>query len=295
MRNGYLRLAAILVAIASPAMAQIDYSTSYIQAPLWNSINQSNPIMTEDFSADKIYDDQAPIAATNFLRFKVSETRREQNIADYIVRVKSVDKAYAPVLAAELSDGRVFASYSKMLRSLGLDSSDLGDNLTMWWVTAWEAANLDGEEPPASALTKVRMQVRRLLSNSMLSELGDAEKQAFSDSLIIQSLVLANQIDQVRSKPREASQLAKGIKKSAAMLGLDLNSMTLTKDGFVPRPKKRADAADASTSAGATATVAKDASHDESEKEDSAHYALIAAGAGLGGAFLLGRAMARRG
>jgi hypothetical protein len=57
----------------------------------------------------------------------------------------------------------------------------------------------------------------------------------------LQILILTKQIDQVKADPDGARQLSTGIKSGAAKFGLDLGSMTLTGDGFVPIRKKRCD------------------------------------------------------
>lgn len=233
------RIAVFLMALlssmnSSPGMAQIDYSTTYIQAPLWDSINRSSPIMTENFGSSAIFDEKAPVAAPQVLRFRPDAVRRKANIADYVAQVAKIDASYAPKLAAELADGSVFANYAKGLRSLGLDADSLGDNLAVWWIMAWEASKGGSVEAPPTAFAKVQLQVRRMLAGSSFSGYSDSQKQKFSDSLILQSVILGNQIAQAKASPVAARQLSNGIKQGAMKLGLDLGRMTLTEIGFVP-------------------------------------------------------------
>jgi hypothetical protein len=250
--------------------------------------------MTEDFSSDAIYDKAAPVAAPQSLRFTPDKAQSKRNVADYLARVTKVDPAYAPQLAAELADGKVFDQYRQIMTGLGLESNDVADHFAVWWITAWEASTSGAVETPATAFANVSSQVSRILANESFGSLSGTQKQAFADSLMLQSLVLANQIEQAKADPAVAKKLSSSIKTAAKKLGLDLGAMTLTEDGFVPaKPRKRSDAsdaADAEEKALASATPA-----DPSAK-GSPNYALIAgaAGAGLGLAFLIGKTMGRK-
>jgi hypothetical protein len=198
--------------------------------------------MTEDFSSDAIYDRKAPVAVPQSLRFTPNAAQRKKNVADYVRRVAKIDKAYAPKLADELADGQVFQQYGQMLGSVGLDPNNLADHFAAWWITAWEASQIGPVETPASAAPSVKMQVNRMLADQSFGAMTSAQKQTFADSLAIQALILTKQIDQVKADPDGARQLSAGIKSGAAKFGLDLGSMTLTGDGFVPIRKKRCDA-----------------------------------------------------
>ncbi len=232
--------AVIALCANQSSLAQIDYSTSYIQAPLWNSINSSNPIMTEDFSSESIYNKSAPTAAPQSLSFTPNAGQRKKNVADYISRVAKIAPTYAPQLAAEFADGQIFTHYGQLMDSVGLSANDVGDNLAVWWITAWEASMGRPVDTPPAAFAKVKTQVSRILSEKKLLVMSNADKQRYADSLTIQSMILANQIEQAKTNPDIAQKLATGIKAGAKKMGFDLEAMTLSKDGFVPtKPKAR--------------------------------------------------------
>jgi hypothetical protein len=218
----------------SPSIAQIDYSTTYIQAPLWDSINSSSPIMTEDFSSGSIYNKAAPTATPQSLKFVPNNTQRKKNIADYVARVSKIAPDYAPQLAAEYADGSVFMQYGQALKGVGLDANDLGDNFTVWWMSAWEASMGRPVNIAPASFANVKLQVGRILAGKAFAAMTNVQKQRFSDSLAIQAMILSNQIKQAKTDPAIAKQLAIGIKQGAKKLGLDLESMTLKENGFVP-------------------------------------------------------------
>jgi hypothetical protein len=231
---GIALFAWLFATLSSSAIAQIDYSSTYIQAPLWDSINSSNPIMTEDFSSGSIFDKAAPAAKPQSLKFVPNNTQRKKNIADYVARVAKIAPDYAPQLAAEYADGSVFNQYGLALMGVGLDANDLGDNFTVWWMSAWEASMGRPVSIAPASFASVREQVGRVLAGKAFAVMSNVQKQKFSDSLAIQAMILSNQIKQAKADPLIAKQLAVGIKQGAKKLGLDLDAMTLTDKGFVP-------------------------------------------------------------
>ncbi len=251
-------------------------------------------------SPETVFNAAAPIAPPRSLIFFPNKAQRKKNVADYVGQVAKIAPDYAPQLATEFADGQIFNQYRQMLDGIGLNANDVGDNLAVWWVTAWEASQGRPVETPPEAFAKVQEQVRRVLASDSFARLSNADKQKFSDSLMIQSLILSNQIDQAKGNPEIAKQLAAGIKKGASQLGFDLASMTLTADGFKPTKGRKTGAAETNGKATnpasePTATAANDAP--AVPGGSTAQYALIAAagGAGLAGVFLFGKAMGKKG
>jgi hypothetical protein len=238
-----------------------------------------------------------PTTTPQSMSFTPIQSQRKRNIADYVSSVAKIAPEYAPQLAAELADGAVFDQYSQMLGSLGLNANDVGDNLAVWWITAWEASSARSVDTPPAAFTKVKAQVARILSEKALTAMSNTEKQRYADSLTIQTMVLANQIEQAKSNPDFAQQLAKGIKADAKKIGFDLDAMTLTENGFVPVKGIKTGAADDTSKAAHPAVAETAVAANTTDKGDTTKWALIAAagGAGLAGVFLFGKAMGRKG
>jgi hypothetical protein len=268
----------------------IDYGSILINTP-------QNLVSEIDSTPETIYNQTGRAATPLSLTFTPNSAYRKKNVADYVRQVAKIAPDYAPKLDADLGDGQVFNQYSQMLDGIGLNANDLGDNLAVWWITAWEASQGRPVETPPIAFAKVQQQVQRVLAAESFTKMSNSDKQKFSDSLMIQTLILANQIDQAKSDPEISRQLAAGIKKGANQLGFDLESMTLTEEGFRPikgRKTGAADSADKATNPAAepTAVAANDTGNSNTRK-----WALIAAaaGAGLGGIFLFGKAMGKKG
>jgi hypothetical protein len=174
-----------------------------------------------------------PTTTPQSMSFTPSQSQRKKNIAEYVSSVAKIAPDYAPKLAAEFADGAVFDQYGRMLGSMGLDATNVGDNLAAWWITAWEASIARPVDTPPATFVKVKAQVSRILSEKALTAMSNMEKQRYADSLTIQTLVLANQIEQARNNPAIARILAAGIKAGAQKMGFNLGTMTLTENGFV--------------------------------------------------------------
>ena len=113
---------------------------------------------------------------------------------------------------------------------------------------------------------------------------------------MIQAALIDGYMQAAEGKDDELKAVAKAVSQGAAASGLDLDKMTLTEDGFVPaKPRKKADASDA-VGDDATALASADTGGTSGDSS-TPNYALIAgaAGAGLGAAFLIGKAMGKKG
>jgi hypothetical protein len=267
----------------------IDYGSVLINTPQ----NLVKPVDDEVFSQTK---KSTLVIDPARLSFTPSKAQRKTNVASYVSDVAKIAPNYAPQLAAELADGAVFDQYGQMLNQLGLDANDVGDNLAVWWITAWEASMGRPVEAPPAAFVRTKEQVGRILSEKALAAMSNSQKQRYADSLAIQTLILANQIEQAKNNPKIAAQLAIGIKTGAKKMGFDLDAMTLTKDGFVPKRNKRGDASDVLPSS-KQAFLDGDTPPPASDGWSNSELAMAAAfgGAGLAGVFWFGKAIGKKG
>ena len=117
---------------------------------------------------------------------------------------------------------------------------------------------------------------------------------AVEQALLVQAALIEAYVDNAKSDPALMKKVKAAIAQGAKGMGLDLYKMTLTSDGFVP--DKRGSAIDEDDlQSGSESDEQALASTEPAESGESPNYALIAAaGAGLGGMFLLGKVMGRK-
>ncbi len=232
------------------------------------------------------------------LSFKPSMVSRRQNIESFINKNSALNPGSEAEIRSFLTDGDIFKTISNGIAPFGLQTNNLADAYTVWWVSMWEASHgiLESSFDRKSAQA-VKAQVEiNMLSIQKISSSSELDKQKLAEELFMQSALIAAMQAGVSTDEGQKRIVADNARKVALATGLDLDKMTLTEDGFVPaKPRKRADASDA-VGDDATALASTDTG---GTRDDSSapNYALIAgaAGAGLGAAFLIGKAMGRKG
>jgi hypothetical protein len=223
------------------------------------------------------------------LNYKPSQANQKRNLANFVAKTRAVD----PQAAAELE--RLFTSDLMRqidigMRGLGLSSSNVADAYALYWTSAWLGSRGRDDDLPAEQMIAVRDQAARaLLSTPTFTTASDLQKQEFADSLLVQSALIAGHVNGGKQDPALMPKVKAAIAQGAKAMGLDLYTMTLTPNGFVPA-KKGSAVEDAIPGEDAQALASK------TQPDDTLNYALIAAagGAGLGGMFLLGKAMGRK-
>jgi hypothetical protein len=180
----------------------------------------------------------------------------------------------------------VIGSISDAMSSVGLSRNNAGDAFAVYWVSAWQAANGRTDTRSIETYKAAALQAAGGLSLSPeFAAASDAQKQEMAEAFMVQAA----------SDPSQMKALARAVTQGAAASGLDLDKMTLTEDGFVPaKSRNRSDAFD--VVAGEETALAS-ATPSDTAAEGGPNYALIAgaAGAGLGLAFLFGKAMGKKG
>jgi hypothetical protein len=136
-----------------------------------------------------------------------------------------------------------------------------------------------------------RQAANALAATPQFASASDAGKQELAEALLVQAALIGDTIDTYNSDPAMLAKARASIKQGAKAMGLDLSTMTLTDEGFVPARKTGA------TDANPTAPDAQLANATPATNGNNPPYLLMAAagGAGIGGVFLLGKMMGRRG
>ncbi len=290
--NAYLIL---VVALATPATAS-DYAMSPVQFPSSFNVSAMNQV-------GKIYDQPsdrqiaslqpgAPLQATNFV-YSASQSRRRANIETFIKKSSTVDPKGAAQMAQLFASTDVIVALGRDLQPYGLRTDNVADAYAVYWVQSWQAANGDTNDPSRATMQAVKRQsANALASTPEFSTANDATKQEMAEAMMVQAMLISASVDTYKDDPAMMRKLGAAVRKGAKASGLDLDTMTLTDEGFVPAKKTGA-----ANPAPGTPETALAANASAAPAGASPPYLLIAAagGAGLGGVFLLGRMFGRRG
>lgn len=276
--------------LAAPAAAQYQMMSPMLyegpRIALQNHANQSSSRPSPSigrFVAQQVFvpaTGRNPASATLVsTRYVPSAERRRANLAQFVEKARSVDPSGAEQMEKLFARTDVIESFGRDLAVYGLRTDNAADAYATWWMQAWQAAHGDTGDVSRTTAQAVKAQATRALSAATeFTSASDATKQEFSEALLVQAALTSASVDTYKSNPAMMRRLGEAVRKGALASGVDLDTMTLTEQGFVPRRK---------TSAADPARQGK--------SNSKLALAVAAGSVGLGGAYALGKAMGRKG
>lgn len=176
----------------------------------------------------------APQAAAGS-RYTPSRERRTANLAGFVARTRAADPQGADNLAKVFASVDVIEEMRPPLAAVGLRIDDVADAYAVWWINAWQASRGIDDDVSRRTATAVRDQAAQAMAASgLLRGAGDAAKQEMAEALLIQAALVADAMKQSQGNPELGRMVAAAVAQGARGMSLDLASMTLTEDGFVP-------------------------------------------------------------
>jgi hypothetical protein len=237
------------------------------------------------------------------LTFKPSQARRQQSISDFLKRVRAINPSAEETIRLQLSQADIFSFLQTQLSPLGFDINNVADAYSVYWISLWEASNGLVRPSNATEMAAVKAQVTKIMESApQFSALNPLDKQAYSDDLYLTAIMLGASLEAVKNDKKQLMEYAAKIKKQANAQGFEIDSLTLTEDGFVPvkKGRKTGDASGVGVGVGADRAMAsaKAAANPADDGGDaSPNYVLFAAlgSATLGGMYWVGKAVGRKG
>ncbi|MHA6316178.1 DUF6683 family protein [Altererythrobacter sp. CAU 1778] len=272
--------------MAVPALAQ-DFFGHIISGatgndPIGTALRDSNSV------PDVVLNETPGPAASGApsLDYRRDKRRTRQNLAEFVERTAATDKAAARELEKLFAfQPNIMDEIGGVMQSYGLDPANVADAYALWWMSAWLVANQRQDTPTKSTFAAVRDQARNAFAATPgFAEVDDAGKQKYAEALMLQAALLNTALEQSANQPEMLAQLAQAAKQGALASGLDLNTMVLTENGFVPRE-------------GADASDERNVSLATEQTDGAATYLGLAvvAGAGIAVAFFVGRSFGKTG
>jgi hypothetical protein len=227
------------------------------------------------------------------LIYSSSTSRTRANLARFVEKTRATDPTGAAKMAEIFASADIIAVIDqKMQQTYGMRANNVADAYAVWWVSAWMGSKgrSDDATPGQMAMVK-RQATNALAATPEFASATDAGKQELAEALLVQAALIGDTIDTYASDPAMLAKARAAIAKGASGMGLDLSKMILTDQGFVP--SRKTGAADPAPGA----PDAQLASAAPTTNDNNPPYLLMAAagGAGIGGVFMLGKMMGRRG
>ncbi|WP_117193440.1 DUF6683 family protein [Rhizobium terrae] len=175
-----------------------------------------------------------PTAAAD-LRYTPSHERRIANFANFVAKSRLSDPQGANNLAKLFSSQDVVEGMKAPLGAVGLRIDDVADAYAAWWINAWQAGRGRDEDVSRQMAIAVRDQAAAAMASSgMLRGASDAAKQEMAESLLIQAALIAAAMEQSKGNAALSRAIAAAVSQGARGMNVDLATMTLTEQGFVP-------------------------------------------------------------
>jgi len=174
-------------------------------------------------------------ADTAKLLYHPSQARRSANLAAFVEKTRARDPQGAADLQRVFAEGDFIERIRAMVAPHGLQIDDVADAYTLWWLTAWHAARGNNDTPPPDILAAVKAQAAHaVLATGEIVTASDAQKQELAEALWVQSALIDVAVEQTKQDPARLRQIGDSVRQGAKGMGLDLNAIDLTSQGFVP-------------------------------------------------------------
>ncbi len=167
------------------------------------------------------------------LSFKVSTTNRKRNLAQFVRKTRITDPAGAEKMQQVFASTDVMGKIDKAMTNIGLRSDNVADAYAVYWTNAWLGSRGRSDNLPGSQIIAVRNQAAgALLVTPQFTSATDAQKQEMAEAMLIHSAIISASIDRAKSDPALMAKLRVAIAQGAKGIGLELDRMTLTTQGF---------------------------------------------------------------
>jgi hypothetical protein len=169
------------------------------------------------------------------LSYRLSLAVRKRNLAQFVEKSRSTNPVGAAQMEQLFASTDVMGQIDKAMASEGLRSNNVADAYAVYWTNAWLGVRGRNEDLPKAQMIMVRNQAANaLLATSQFRAATDAQKQELAEAMLIQAALISASIDQAKSDPTLMAKLKVAIAQGAKGMGLDLDKMTLTSQGFRP-------------------------------------------------------------
>ena len=261
--------------------------------------NLRNQVLWEPYKSNNNSRRLPPESSQNLVKFvfKPILDLRKANLAKFVSKVRAKDRSGANQMEQIFASSDVIETLGRGLAPFGLRVDNVADAYTVYWMSAWQASVGRTDTFQRDEVVKVKSQVQLALLNvPEILNATSTQKQEFAESLLVQTALIEASMEQAAGNPDQLSAIASAVRQGARATGLDLDSMTLTSNGFIPTTRGSSVQDGDFSKPQNDMPVEKNLASSKVDGDSNPNYALIAAagGAGLGGMFLLGKAMGRK-
>lgn len=177
----------------------------------------------------------APAADPAVLTFAVSEELRTTHQTQFLDALR----ARSPAAADDLAGHDLIGLLGTAIAPHGLKTDNVADGFTAWLMINHGLVTGDDADPtPAQVEGTRKLTTDALLAMPDLTAATDADKQAMTDTLLLQALLNQMMIDALKqANPAGVPAALEEIRGSTRDMGLDLDLLEMTANGLAPKPQ----------------------------------------------------------
>jgi hypothetical protein len=179
--------------------------------------------------------------------FTPSAARTRANLANFAKKSRAADPQGAAKMEALFASTDVIGMVGQGIAPYGLKTNNVADAYAVYWISAWEASRgIAGASETRQRAQAVRTQaINAMAAVPAMATATDAQKQEFAEAMLVQAALISAYMDDAAGNPAQIRAVGAAVAKGAKAMGLDLDTMALTPNGFVPaKGRKRSDAGD---------------------------------------------------
>jgi hypothetical protein len=192
------------------------------------STENSNPISSNSSQSK-------PIQKSVRLDFKPSTSRRKQNLSRFVEKTRANNPQGAAQMAKLFASTDVIEKLGKAMAPYGLRTNNVADVYAVYWTSAWLGSCGRNDNLPKNQIIAIKNQAAQALSaTAQFTSATDAQKQELAEAMLIQAVLIDASIDYAKSDPALLNKVKAAVSQGAKGMGLDLDRMTLTPQGFRP-------------------------------------------------------------
>ena len=171
------------------------------------------------------------------LKFKPSAQVRQRAIAAFVGTMGKESPEMGAEFQKVFASADVFAALDKQAGALfGLGTSNLADTWAIYWAYSWLLAQGRSDDPTRAQVAGLRAQMGGLmLGLPEVRAYSEVRRQEISDALMLQVTLYSVLAETWKADPASLREFGQGIAQTSRTLGLDLNQVTLTAQGFVAK------------------------------------------------------------
>lgn len=238
-----------LIALPVPAGAQMSFAgplssgsfeVTLNQGPIANTLRQQMSTPGETQRRMRLQPDRAGSGQVAAMTFTPSRARRATNLAAFVAKSRKVDPQGAARMEQIFRSTDVIGEIDQRMRqSYGMRANDVADAYAVWWTSAWLGAHGRTDDPTPHQMAMVRWQAADALSATpQFVGASAAAKQELAESLLVQASLIGATVDTYKNDRAMLAKAQAAIAQGARATGIDLGSMILTDEGFVPVGRK---------------------------------------------------------